>query len=232
MERKSMWPLACGSIRCSRRPLITRTLCATITGPTFSNWISEMQTMRRTRSMPGFAKERGITSSRSFSLVFKKTLFLIFLRRRKGECFLYVYVIEWCVYVCYIFLKFEISFLLFTFKSILLSTFNVSGTLDANVQMLLTSALYFKGRWLKSFDRGATRVGCFQVPDGSCQNIPMMQNIAKYRYGYVAALDADVVEIPYSVRLDSCFIDKINKSFFCIYIFAFQYVLCRATISL
>ncbi|XP_071654183.1 uncharacterized protein [Temnothorax longispinosus] len=72
------------------------------------------------------------------------------------------------------------------------------GTLNADTQMLLTSALYFKGRWLKSFDRDATRVRCFRVPQIGCRDVPMMENTAKYRYDYIASLDADVVEIPYS----------------------------------
>jgi len=75
--------------------------------------------------------------------------------------------------------------------------------------MLLTSALYFKGRWLKSFDKSTTRVRCFHVPQGGCQDIPMMENASKYRNGHIASLDADVVEIPYSVRFDSYVIRKL-----------------------
>ncbi|XP_011685298.1 PREDICTED: heparin cofactor 2-like isoform X2 [Wasmannia auropunctata] len=72
------------------------------------------------------------------------------------------------------------------------------GTLSADTQIVLTSALYFKGRWLKAFDRDATRVRCFRVPQSGCQDVFMMENASKYRYGYIASLDADVVEIPYS----------------------------------
>lgn len=91
--------------------------------------------------------------------------------------------------------------------------------------MLLTSALYFKGRWLKSFDKDATRVRCFYIPQRNCQDVFMMENTSKYRYGYIASLDADVVEIPYSVRFDSYVIDKRKLWLFykeltqCIYIF-------------
>ncbi|XP_029156604.1 uncharacterized protein LOC114929280 isoform X2 [Nylanderia fulva] len=72
------------------------------------------------------------------------------------------------------------------------------GTLPADTQILLTSALYFKGRWLKSFDRYATHARCFRVPQYGCKDVPMMENTARYRYAYIAPLDADVVEIPYS----------------------------------
>ncbi|KYM94473.1 Serpin B3, partial [Cyphomyrmex costatus] len=72
------------------------------------------------------------------------------------------------------------------------------GTLSADTQMLLTSSLYFKGRWLKSFDKDATRIRCFHVPQSGCQDVLMMENSSKYRYGNIGSLDADVVEIPYS----------------------------------
>ncbi|XP_012528497.1 uncharacterized protein LOC105832254 [Monomorium pharaonis] len=72
------------------------------------------------------------------------------------------------------------------------------GTLTADTQIVLTSALYFKGRWLKSFDKDATRVRCFHSLQSGCQDVRMMESTSKYRYGYIASLDADVVEIPYS----------------------------------
>lgn len=104
------------------------------------------------------------------------------------------------------------SFSFFSIKEvILLMPLNVSGTLDPNTQLLLTSALYFKGRWLKSFDRGATRVRCFHVPQHGCRNVPMMENTSKYRYAYVTPLDADVVELPYSVKFHSCLTNKLIK---------------------
>ncbi|KAM0725674.1 Serine protease inhibitor 2 [Formica fusca] len=72
------------------------------------------------------------------------------------------------------------------------------GTLPADTQILLTSALYFKGQWLKSFDKDATRARCFRVPQYGCRDVPMMENTSRYRNAYIASLDADVVEIPYS----------------------------------
>jgi len=84
-----------------------------------------------------------------------------------------------------------------------------SDILNANTQLLVTSALYFKGQWLKSFDKHATRMQCFHIPAYGCQDVPMMENIDKYRHGYIAALDSNVVEIPYSVKFDSYVIDKL-----------------------
>lgn len=94
----------------------------------------------------------------------------------------------------------------------------VLGTLAADTQILLTSALYFKGRWLKSFDKHATRARCFRVPQRGCQDVPMMENTSRYRYAYIASLDADVVEIPYSVRYDPYIIDKLIKKPWCFYV--------------
>ncbi|EFN65867.1 Plasminogen activator inhibitor 1 [Camponotus floridanus] len=72
------------------------------------------------------------------------------------------------------------------------------GTVSADTQILLTSVLYFKGQWMKSFDKDATRTRCFRVPVLGCKDVPMMESTSQYRYAYVASLDADVVEIPYS----------------------------------
>ncbi|XP_014481109.1 PREDICTED: uncharacterized protein LOC106747753 [Dinoponera quadriceps] len=72
------------------------------------------------------------------------------------------------------------------------------GTLDPDTQLLLTSALYFKGRWLKSFDRDSTHMRCFYVPQHGCRNVSMMENNSKYRYAYIGSLDAEVAELPYS----------------------------------
>lgn len=93
-------------------------------------------------------------------------------------------------------------------KDILSTIYIVLGTLPADTQILLTSALYFKGQWLKSFNKDATRARCFRVPQRGCRDVPMMENTSRYRNAYIASLDADVVEIPYSVRNDSYIINK------------------------
>ncbi|XP_015597657.1 uncharacterized protein LOC107268913 [Cephus cinctus] len=73
-----------------------------------------------------------------------------------------------------------------------------SGSLDPDTKLLLTNALYFRGYWLKSFDKQATRLRCFNVPGRGCQETSMMENLSKYRYAYVPSLDAEIVEIPYA----------------------------------
>ncbi|XP_047350131.1 uncharacterized protein LOC124949306 [Vespa velutina] len=72
------------------------------------------------------------------------------------------------------------------------------GSLNADTTLILTSALYFKGKWLKSFDRNAGFTDCFYVPKIGCQNTNFMATTAEYPYGHIASLNADVVEIPYT----------------------------------
>lgn len=162
-----------------------------------------MQTMRRMKSTVGFATEHEIISSRLLSLVHLIYLLRIaeislFIEKEKF-CGKKVFYLEKCILESR-----KISWNMSIFSGLFQSfersyRYFVSGTLDADTQILLTSALYFKGRWLKSFDRHATRLRCFRVPARGCQNILMMENSSKYRYGYIGSLDADVVEIPYSV---------------------------------
>ncbi|XP_043487510.1 uncharacterized protein LOC122514639 isoform X1 [Polistes fuscatus] len=72
------------------------------------------------------------------------------------------------------------------------------GSISADTSLILTSALYFKGRWQLSFYKKAGFNGCFYVPKIGCQNTDFMANTAEYRYGNIESLNADVVEIPYT----------------------------------
>lgn len=72
------------------------------------------------------------------------------------------------------------------------------GSLHADTSLILTSALYFKGKWQKAFNKDASFMGCFNVPTTGCQETQFMATTAKYRYGYIPSLDADVVELPYT----------------------------------
>ena len=78
-------------------------------------------------------------------------------------------------------------------------THRIAGNdLAADTKMLLTTAIYFKGKWEKSFDIKSTRMLCFNALTG-CVKTNMMENIDNYKYAYIPALDAEVAEIPYTV---------------------------------
>ncbi|KAL2735249.1 antithrombin-III-like isoform X2 [Vespula squamosa] len=72
------------------------------------------------------------------------------------------------------------------------------GSLNADTTLILTSALYFKGRWQKSFNKNAGFTDCFYVPKIGCQNTIFMATTAEYSYGHIASLNADAIKIPYT----------------------------------
>ncbi|OXU25130.1 hypothetical protein TSAR_009543, partial [Trichomalopsis sarcophagae] len=72
------------------------------------------------------------------------------------------------------------------------------NSVAADTKMVLTTAVYFKGTWLHSFDKTATRSRCFNVPKLGCQQVPLMEVVENYKYNYVPALDAQVIQIPYT----------------------------------
>lgn len=86
-----------------------------------------------------------------------------------------------------------------------------SSSIHPDTQLLLTSALYFKGAWLKSFNKDRTRMRCFHVPSVGCQNTHFMEVTTKYRFAYVPSLDAKVIEIPYSDRTTAMLIFLPNR---------------------
>ena len=70
------------------------------------------------------------------------------------------------------------------------------GSVDALVKLVLTSAIYFKGRWEQEFPQMGTRELPFTVKPGVQRRVPMMHHAAlKTRYG--ATDDAQVLELPY-----------------------------------
>lgn len=74
----------------------------------------------------------------------------------------------------------------------------VLNGIPPNTQLLLTSVMYFKGAWLKAFDRKKTKVECFYLATGECTNTYFMSHESTYRYAYISSIEAEIIEIPYS----------------------------------
>lgn len=67
------------------------------------------------------------------------------------------------------------------------------GSVDALTRLVLTNAIYFKGRWATAFDKAQTKDGAFHADAGSV-TVPMM-----HRIGEMAYASNDEVEL---VQLD------------------------------
>ncbi|EDW19004.1 serine protease inhibitor 42Dd [Drosophila mojavensis] len=67
---------------------------------------------------------------------------------------------------------------------------------DVNTQLLLISAIYFKGFWRHPFNPSLTKQKPFYTPSSEVL-VDTMVNDGYYNYKYVEILDADALEIPY-----------------------------------
>ncbi|XP_050556304.1 leukocyte elastase inhibitor [Spodoptera frugiperda] len=68
--------------------------------------------------------------------------------------------------------------------------------INPKAELLLTSALYFKGTWLNEFDRKQTHGECF-YRNGVCKTVAMMNLEAELNYAHVDDLRAHALELPY-----------------------------------
>ncbi|XP_057655846.1 heparin cofactor 2-like [Diorhabda carinulata] len=62
--------------------------------------------------------------------------------------------------------------------------------------IIISNALYFKGKWKKSFDIKSTMKKCFYTNKG-CVEVHMMHISDNFNYNYINTLRAYVVDIPY-----------------------------------
>lgn len=69
------------------------------------------------------------------------------------------------------------------------------GILDASTRLVLTNAIYFKGRWAAEFDPAETEAAPFTCLDGREVEVPMMHQ--KDRFRYAETPDLQVLELPY-----------------------------------
>ena len=85
------------------------------------------------------------------------------------------------------------------------------GSLDATTGLVLVNAIYFKGDWLKKFNKMSTKSGKFNVTAANAVDVQMMFQKERMRYGMNKELDCKIVELPYVKRELSMFIILPNK---------------------
>ena len=69
------------------------------------------------------------------------------------------------------------------------------GSLDASTRLALVNAIYFKGEWVKRFEKGATVSQPFFLSKSRKQDVPLMYQTEKVRYVEDSTIQA--VELPY-----------------------------------
>lgn len=70
------------------------------------------------------------------------------------------------------------------------------GILDPLTRLVLTNAIYFKGVWVKTFDKKLTTVRDFFLTSGDSVKVPLMEQ--KGLFGYSESEGVKLLEIPYS----------------------------------
>ena len=69
------------------------------------------------------------------------------------------------------------------------------GIINPGTRFVLTNAIYFKARWLHTFDENATRTQPFHLLDGRAVDMPMMSERALF--GYASGKGYQAVDMPY-----------------------------------
>jgi serpin B len=70
------------------------------------------------------------------------------------------------------------------------------GSLSKDGTLVLTNAIYFKGKWEHPFDKNATKVEPFHVTDDKTTQAPLMRRRSSYRYFANEVVQA--VDLPYA----------------------------------
>jgi len=72
------------------------------------------------------------------------------------------------------------------------------GTLDDTTRLVITNAIYFKGKWAKQFDKANTREEDFRTISGNTVKVQMMRLTEdEAKFNYTETDDLQVLELPY-----------------------------------
>jgi serpin B len=72
------------------------------------------------------------------------------------------------------------------------------GGINPQTQLVITNAVYFNGKWVRSFDKNITRKENFKTVDGKIIETPMMKSIGKEsRFNYTETGNMQMLELPY-----------------------------------
>ncbi len=72
-----------------------------------------------------------------------------------------------------------------------------SGSIDADVRLVLTNAIYFKGDWLYEFDEESTGEEEFHVSPTTTVTVDMM-SLREETFNYAETDDLQILELPYT----------------------------------
>ena len=72
------------------------------------------------------------------------------------------------------------------------------GSLDDMTRLVLTNAIYFKGVWVKQFEKNQTRDENFRISSTNTIKVPMMRRTDKdAKFNYAETDDLQILEMPY-----------------------------------
>jgi serpin B len=73
-----------------------------------------------------------------------------------------------------------------------------TGVITPNTRLIITNAIYFKGSWVKQFEKNKTSVQPFRLSSGDMVPVMMMvKNDTNSVFGYGAADNVQILEMPY-----------------------------------
>lgn len=73
-----------------------------------------------------------------------------------------------------------------------------AGEIDSATRLVITNAIYFRGTWVREFDRNKTEEADFRAGDGQIVSVPMMQRTDENAiFGYMETEGFQALSLPY-----------------------------------